>query len=87
MCFRTVLDSACLRPCLTTCISARDQPDAHMAISHHTDAGAVTVLTQTDVCSLQVLQPDDGKWYDVEPEPGCFVINTGDIMQVWSNNR
>jgi isopenicillin N synthase-like dioxygenase len=57
------------------------------SISHHTDAGAVTVLHQTQVQSLQVLQPRDGRWYDVEPQPGAFVINTGDIMQVWSNDR
>eukprot|EP01052_Picozoa_sp_SAG31_P003441 SAG31_NODE_133_length_23315_cov_4.858847_3_plen_240_part_00 len=56
------------------------------SISHHTDAGAVTVLLQTEVQSLQVYQPDDETWYDVAPQPGAFVINTGDIMQVWSND-
>ena len=53
------------------------------SISHHTDAGAVTVLHQTQVRSLQVLQPRDGQWYDVEPRPGAFVINTGDIMRAY----
>ena len=57
------------------------------SISHHTDAGAVTVLHQTQVQSLQVFQKSDGRWYDVTPQPGAFVINTGDIMQVWSNDR
>ena len=37
--------------------------------------------------SLQVFQKSDGRWYDVTPQPGAFVINTGDIMQVWSNDR
>ena len=32
--------------------------------------------------SLQVFQPDDGKWYDVAPLEHAFVINTGDVMQV-----
>ena len=45
------------------------------AISHHTDAGAVTVLHQTQVQSLQVFRPDHGQWYDVAPQPGAFVIN------------
>ena len=63
------------------------EPESHMAISHHTDAGAVTVLTQSLVQSLQVYQPHDDKWYDVEPIDGAFVINTGDIMQVWSNDK
>lgn len=55
------------------------------SISHHTDAGAVTVLHQTQVRSLQVLQPRDDTWYDVEPLQGAFVINTGDIMRAWPN--
>jgi hypothetical protein len=32
------------------------------SISHHTDAGAVTVLHQTQVQSLQVFQKSDGRW-------------------------
>ena len=64
------------------------EPEKHRAISEHTDAGAVTVLSQGPymVRSLQVLKPDDGVWYDVEPIEGAFTINTGDIMQVWSND-
>eukprot|EP00939_MAST-03C_sp_MAST-3C-sp1_P001992 g1992.t1 len=63
------------------------KPEDHFAISHHTDAGAVTVLTQSPVQSLQVFQPEDETWYDVAPMEGAFVINTGDVMQVWSNDR
>ncbi len=58
---------------------------ADLGVHHHTDAGALTVLLQDDVGGLQVFK--DGSWYDVEPEPGAFVINTGDMMQVWSNDR
>ena len=61
-------------------------PSAHRAISEHTDAGALTVLEQSNVQSLQVLLPEDGEWHDVPPLPGALVINTGDIMQVWSND-
>lgn len=56
-----------------------------MALQHHTDAGALTVLLQDDVGGLQVAH-DDG-WIDVEPIPGALVVNTGDMMQVWSNDR
>ena len=63
------------------------EPDKHMSISEHTDAGAVTVLTQSMVQSLQVYQPRDGQWYEIAPMKNSFVINTGDVMQVWSNGH
>jgi isopenicillin N synthase-like dioxygenase len=56
-----------------------------MALQHHTDAGALTVLLQDDVGGLQVAHR--GGWLDVEPIPGALVVNTGDMMQVWSNDR
>ena len=60
-------------------------PLGDMALHHHSDAGALTVLLQDDIGGLQV--EHDGDWIDVEPIPGAFVINTGDMMQVWSNDR
>ena len=57
----------------------------HLAIGHHTDAGAVTVLLQDDQPGLQVLR--EGAWRTVTPVPGALTINIGDIVQVWSNDR
>ena len=63
-----------------------DQPeDGHLGISHHTDAGALTVLLQDDQPGLEVYR--DGDWYVVEPRSDALVINIGDIVQVWSNDR
>ena len=60
-------------------------PEAgHLGISHHTDAGALTVLDQADVAGLQVLQ--GGVWFDVPVFDDALVINVGDIVQVWSND-
>lgn len=56
-----------------------------MALHHHSDAGALTLLLQDDVGGLQVQH--GGQWIDVEPTPGALVVNTGDMMQVWSNDR
>ena len=58
---------------------------ANMGVHHHTDAGALTVLLQDSIGGLQVF--NKGAWYDVPPVAGAFVINTGDMMQVWSNDR
>lgn len=60
------------------------QPVADLGVHHHTDAGALTVLIQDEVSGLQVHR--DGYWYDIPPVPGAIVINTGDMMQVWSND-
>ena len=56
-----------------------------MALHHHSDAGALTVLLQDDVGGLQV-RTDNG-WIDVTPLDGALVINVGDMMQIWSNDR
>ena len=56
-----------------------------MALHHHSDSGALTILLQDDVGGLQV--EHDGRWIDVAPTPGALVVNTGDMMQVWSNDR
>ena len=62
------------------------KPDSETGygIHHHTDAGALTILLQDSIGGLQVHK--DGNWYDVQPIEGSFVINIGDMMQVWSND-
>ena len=59
-------------------------PVADLGVHHHTDAGALTILLQDEVGGLQVFK--GGYWYNVEPLPGAFFVNTGDMMQVWSND-
>ena len=56
-----------------------------MALHQHSDAGALTRLLQDDVGGLQV-RTDDG-WLDVTPVAGALVVNVGDMMQIWSNDR
>jgi isopenicillin N synthase-like dioxygenase len=52
----------------------------------HTDWGALTLLAQDDAGGLQV-QRADGSWFDVAPMPGVLVVNTGDMMPRWTNDR
>jgi len=55
-----------------------------LGISHHTDAGALTVLQQVGPESLQVLRND--RWHTVDVLDDALVINIGDVAQVWSND-
>ena len=64
--------------------ATNDLADADLGIHHHTDAGALTVLLQDEVGGLQVHRND--RWHDIPPVEGALVINTGDMMQVWSND-
>ena len=58
--------------------------ESSLGVHHHTDAGALTVLLQDDIGGLQVLH--QGCWHDIPSTDGALVVNTGDMMQVWSND-
>lgn len=62
-------------------------PDRVLGINPHTDIGAITILAQDDVGGLQVKRQSDGKWIRVNHVPNSFIINIGDLFQVWSNDR
>ncbi|MGH7211395.1 MAG: isopenicillin N synthase family dioxygenase, partial [Acetobacteraceae bacterium] len=51
----------------------------------HSDTTAFTILAQGDVGGLQVQQ--GGEWIEAPPVPGTFVINIGDMMARWTNDR
>jgi isopenicillin N synthase-like dioxygenase len=53
----------------------------------HTDYGCMTILrTEAAAGGLQVLTRDE-EWVDVEAVPGSFVVNLGDMMARWTNDR
>lgn len=66
-------------------LAGEAEAPADLGIHHHTDAGALTLLLQDEVRGLQVYR--EGLWHDVQPLAGAFVINIGDMVQVWSNDR
>ncbi len=53
----------------------------------HTDYGAMTLLAATDAQGgLEVVLPD-GRWAAVQPKAGEMVVNLGDMMARWTNDR
>ncbi len=55
-------------------------------VSEHTDFGCLTLLYQDDNGGLQV-QGKAGTWLMAHPIPGTFVVNVGDLLARWSNDR
>ena len=52
----------------------------------HTDYGSLTILLpQADSRGLEIFSPE-GRWLEVPPTPGAFVINIGDLMARWTND-
>lgn len=51
----------------------------------HTDYGAFTVIAVEQIPGLQISV--DGVWHDVPLLPGAFVVNLGDLMARWTNDR
>jgi|UniRef100_K3WAM5 isopenicillin N synthase-like dioxygenase len=63
-------------------------PASTMGVYEHTDPGALTVLLQDDeVASLQVFHRGSQQWLMVPPIEDTFVINIGDMVQIWSNDK
>lgn len=54
----------------------------------HTDYGTLTLLVQDDAPGgLEVLHPGTGAWTQVPATPGAIVVNLGDLMARWTNDR
>ena len=52
----------------------------------HTDYGSLTILLpQANTSGLQIMKKNS--WIDVPAIKGCFVINIGDLMELWTAGR
>ena len=66
-------------------IRNESEPDQYGA-GAHTDAGFLTFLMQRDIGGLQI-RTKDGTWFDAPVLPGKYLINTGDLLRRWTNDR
>ncbi len=55
-------------------------------IATHTDYGCLTLLATDGSPGLEVRKRGGG-WIPISAEPGTFVINFGEMMEVWTDGR
>jgi isopenicillin N synthase-like dioxygenase len=66
--------------------NAASAPD-QLRAGAHTDYGALTILLGENRPGGLEIQMPNGDWLPVNTEPRDFIINIGDLMMTWSNDR
>ena len=72
-------------------INYPDQPHdplpGQLRAGAHSDYGTLTILRSENVAGGLQVRDRAGAWIDVVTMPESFVINIGDMMQYWTNDR
>src|SRR5690349_4825020 len=61
--------------------------DEQFGVAPHTDYGCITLLWQDRVGGLQVREIANETWIEAPPIEGSFVVNVGDLLARWTNDR
>jgi isopenicillin N synthase-like dioxygenase len=61
--------------------------DGRQRLHPHTDYGAFTILYQDVAIGGLEVQTREGSWARVPYIPGTFVVNLGDLLAKWTNDR
>ncbi|KAF9883350.1 hypothetical protein FE257_003566 [Aspergillus nanangensis] len=89
---RTFFDEFCHHPVAILRLlhyppQAPDASELERGIGAHMDFGAITILLQDSIGGLQVWNRSSKEWVDIQPTPGAVVVNTGNMMMRWTNDR
>ena len=55
-------------------------------IAAHTDYGCLTLLATDGVAGLEILSKEE-EWQPVSAQAGDFIINFGEMLEMWTNGR
>jgi len=66
---------------------AVDCAGGRLGASAHTDYGTLTILLPDPIVGGLQVEGIDRAWHDVAAVPGSFIVNLGDAMARWTNDR
>ncbi|HET6185338.1 MAG TPA: 2-oxoglutarate and iron-dependent oxygenase domain-containing protein [Acetobacteraceae bacterium] len=83
-------DAAFAEPMYTLRLSHYPPQDApaenEFGLAPHSDTSFMTLLAQNAVPGLSIRLPN-GRWVDAPTIPGSFLVNGGDLLRRWTNDR
>lgn len=86
----TWFDQAFARPMFKLRMShyppADPAADNEFGIAPHTDTSFMTLLAPNRVAGLSIRLPS-GRWVEAPPIDGAFLVNGGDMLRRWTNDR
>jgi isopenicillin N synthase-like dioxygenase len=66
---------------------ARAPVEGQLRAGAHTDYGGFTILSGEDVPGGLQISTREGRWIDVPTSPTTLVVNIGDLLMRWTNDR
>lgn len=58
-----------------------------VSCGEHSDYGCVTLLLADDTRGALQVRGKDGGWIAADPVPGMYVVNIGDMLELWTGGR
>ncbi len=60
--------------------------DNEFGLAPHIDTAFMTLLAPNEIAGLEI-QTQSGRWIDAPVIPGAFIVNSGELLRRWTNDR